>query len=1221
MNKKILLLILCIISVSYPLFSEEDTMSSEEPQGSLNSLFDTLSEKKDKAISDSTSNIESEDQEVLEEESPALTITQQIALMEITHFSMDKLRRWVLGLNLSAQGEREALQKRLLEYYDIPLEFLEAPVIEVEEQEDNIIRIVSADSLKSVSISVINETYLSAQGSVFVELPGDGEQWLAANSIIYNKDLDIATAYGNVSFKSVDNTSDSPITGGYVSVLGSGESTIILDGSTSVGESAMLLQGEDFYIDGETIILNPGEVSLRKGTITSDPHDDPYYRIQANRARSYSDGTFYLQGAALYLGRVPTFYFPAFIYPGKSFSFHPSFGIDSTYGFYFNTTTYLWGRHSGVSRQADNESGTSLFNFISDNSGDQYYDLRGFYVEPRDTQSPREEWAEKTGSSLALVADYYTRSGLFLGVFYEKTKKLGPFSKIQLGGGLANSYHIYKNIDESFSRFVPGTTNRTRFYTYFLGSKIPFRFFWDINLAVSLGKVSGSIKLPYYSDPYLESQFAIGRYFEERKQDITLGELLFNPLSSTSRDIERKKSSLNWSMNLSWNPRFSHQLIKGFRLSAFEINLLWRQQTLSPQPTHIGSSVLYNESIYLPKTLQLPLISMQLGGVIFKGSIKNTSNNTVDRKAIISEKPVTAESIINTHRESVSVMYSDEELAKRDDTNYMSTNGLTHRGLQPYDYISLPYSKPWSKPKTSYKLKEYFSNSLEYRSSLKSETLYHFNFTTLNPEEQIMSYKHYAEYNFKGDLSITYKAKFIEDLFTVSNKMSLSGKYKNYFDRSTMVDENGELLLPDSKWDSITKDEEKSTYFWIKNSLSVTMRPFFVNDYWGESFITYSLQQNIFDYEYDFEEEMYLPTWHSWSSKEVTNHTVEGALIFDSPYVRGELKTTSSLPPRNNLQQAILPKLSFFMGEYLTLMADTSISRVGSRKEEESPYTFTDWTQQDYNITLFGDFPIMSFSEKLTFGVGENKGDIFSTTTLDFKLFNEKFLIKNLLLTDLKEQVINAYQLKLSLYNFETTYEFAKMGLQDDLKLINSSYRWEHTYNPKPFWRNRFYDITLKPDFLFSIDHLNKFNNSLTLGATIKFKIFEFLDLSFSAHSQNDATFKYFDGDGGFLVTDVLVDLFKSINFFHTPHREQSPFKLNSVDVSFIHYMRDWTFTFSLKGDFTYRVDYNDPNLSGFRWIPEYVFAVQWTPLKEMSYNARIYKDDNGEIIIENEKK
>ncbi len=1211
MNKKILLLLfIYLFSISFFLIGEDESKDSE---GSVSSFFDKISTMKEEESSDDESLIEPKEDIVL-------TVTQQIALMEINHFSMEKLRRWLLGLSLSAQGDRPTLQKRLLEYYEIPFEFLDAPAIEVENQEDNTIRIVSADSLNSITVSAINETYLSVQGSVFIELPGEGEQWLSANSIIYNKDLDIATAYGNVSFQSPDNTSDSPITGGYVSIIGSGDSTVILDGSTSIGESDMLLQGEDFYIDGETIILKSGEVSLRKGTITSDPHDDPYYRIQANRARTYADGTFYLQGASLYLGRIPTFYFPAFIYPGKSFSFHPSFGIDSTYGFYMNTTTYLWGKHSGVSQRKDNESGTSLFNFISDNSGEHYYDLRGFFVEPRDTKSPREEWADETGSSLALVADYYTRSGLFLGVFYEKTKKFGPFSKIQIGGGLANSYHIYKNIDESFSRFVPGTTDRTRFYTYFLGSKIPFRFFWDINLAVSLGKVSGSIKLPYYSDPYLESQFAIGRYFEERRQDITLGELLFNPLSSTSRDIDRKKSSLNWSMNLSWNPRFSHQLIKGFRLSAFEINLLWRQQSLSPQPGHIGGSVLYNESMYLPKTLQLPLISMQLGGVIFKGSIR-PSNSTVDRKAVISENPVAAESIINTHRESVSLLYSEDELSKRVREGQVSSDSLKHRGLRPYDYIVLPYKKPWTKPQTSYKLKEYFSNSLEYRSSLKSETLYHFNFTTLNPEEQIMSYKHYAEYNFKGDLSVTYKAKFIEDLFSVTNKLNLSGKYKNYFDRSTLVDENGELLMPDSKWESITKDEERNTYFWIKNSLSVIMRPFFVSDYWGDSYVSYTLQQNIFDYEYDFEEERYMPTWHRWSSKEVTNHSLEGALIFDSSYVRGELKATSSLPPRNNLQQSLSPSLSFFMGEYLTLIGDTSISRVGSRKEEESPYTFTEWTQQDYNITLLGDFPLVSFSERLTFGVGENEGDVFSTTTLDFKLFNEKFYIKNLLLTDIKEQTIDAYQLKLSLYNFETTYEFAKIGLLNELRLVNSSYRWEHTYNPKPFWRNRFYDITLKPDFLFSIDHLNKFNNSLTLGATIKFKIFEFLDLSFSAHSQNDATFKYFNGDGGFLVTDVLVDLFKSINFFYTPHREESPFKLNSVDLSFIHYMRDWTFTFSLKGDFTYRVDYNDPTLSGFRWIPEYIFAVQWTPLKEMSYNARIYKDDNGEIIIENEKK
>ncbi len=1216
MDKKVLLLLILMFTTGFLLFSEENVpvddnnTTSSEPQKT--SLFDRISVEKEKV-----------QEEGIEDETavPVLNTAQQIALMEINHFSIEKLRRWVLGLQLPASGTRENLQNQLLQYYDIPASYLDTPVVDLSESEDDVIQIVSADNLESVTVEAINETYLSIQGSVFIQLPGDGDQWMSANSIIYNKDLNIATAYGNVSFQAPDNKSDSPITGGYVSIIGSSDSTIILDGSTSIGENDSLLSGQDFYIQGETILLQNGEVSLRRGSITSDPNDEPYYRIEASRAQTYTDGTFYLQGAALYLGRVPTFYFPFFVYPGKTFSFHPSFGIDSTYGFYMNTTTYVWGKHSKVSAKVDGGN-TSIFNFISDSSGDRYYDMSGFYMEPRQTQPARERWAEETGSSLALVADYYTRSGLFAGAFYEKSKKVGPLSSMALSGGIANSYHIYKNGDASYSRFAPGTTERTRFYTYFLGTKIPFRFFWDINLAISLGKVSGSFKMPYYSDPYFEGQFATGRFLEERKQDLTLGELLFNPMSS-SREIDRKKTSFQWGLNLSWNPRFSHKLIKGFRVSAFEVNLLWRQYSLSPQPEHIGSSVLYDETVYLPKTLRLPLVSMQLGGTIFEGSIKR-SEPKIDRKKVSNSETLSSEeSLPNSHRESIAEAYSPESMDNRLSQNETSFDiaGLANRGLKPYDYIGLKYKNPWEKPTSPYMIKEIFSHSLVYRSTGKSENLYHFNYTTLNPEENIMSYKNYAEYNFKGDLSITYKAKFIEDLISLENKVSLSGKYQNYFDRSTMVDENGELFLTDSKWDSITKDQERNTYFWIKNSLSATLRPFFVSDMWGESFITYSLKQNIFDYDYDKEEEVFTPVWHGWTSKEVTNHTLNGSLIFNSKYFRGELNANTSLPPRNNLQQMISPTLSFFMGEYLTLTGDTSFSRVGARPEEESAYTFTKWTQQDYSFTLTGDFPHVYFSEKLTFGVGENKGDVFSTTTLDFKLLQEKFLIKQLLLTDLKEQTISAYQLRLSLYNFESTYEFAKMGVSNDLQLVTSSYRWEHTYNPTPFWRNRFYDITLKPDFLFSIDHLNKFNNSLTIGATIKFKIFEFMDLSFSAHSQNDATFKYFDGTGGFLVKDVLVDVFKSINFFYTPHREESPFKLNSVDLSFIHYMRDWTFTFSLKGDFTYKVDYVDPTLSGFQWIPEYVFAVQWTPLNEMSYNARLYKDEYGEIIIENEKK
>ena len=100
-----------------------------------------------------------------------------------------------------------------------------------------------------------------------------------------------------------------------------------------------------FFTTGEEIYLSPSPrtISFEKGVITTNK-EQAYFSIAAKRLFLIDGGDFFVTNATFKLGRVPVLWTPAFYYPGRTFIFNPALGYDSDRGFFFATTTELFGK-------------------------------------------------------------------------------------------------------------------------------------------------------------------------------------------------------------------------------------------------------------------------------------------------------------------------------------------------------------------------------------------------------------------------------------------------------------------------------------------------------------------------------------------------------------------------------------------------------------------------------------------------------------------------------------------------------------------------------------------------------------------------------------------------------------------------------------------------------------------------------------------------------------
>ena len=137
-----------------------------------------------------------------------------------------------------------------------------------------------------------------------------------------------------------------------------------------------------------------------------------------------------------------------------------------------------------------------------------------------------------------------------------------------------------------------------------------------------------------------------------------------------------------------------------------------------------------------------------------------------------------------------------------------------------------------------------------------------------------------------------------------------------------------------------------------------------------------------------------------------------------------------------------------------------------------------------------------------------------------------------------------------------------------------------------------------------------------TFAPKIIFNIHEFWDFSFGASSRNDVIARYFQKALHLPVvipgnTNVFTDLLHSFYFGNRAKREASGFKLQSLDIGFTHYLKDWTLKLNCEIKPQQKTE---GKRKYYVFTPTITFAVEWKPIGDIKVEA---KKKDGKFSVE----
>jgi len=435
-----------------------------------------------------------------------------------------------------------------------------------------VLKIVSSDLVN------INENEVILNGSVELNFTSleENAKILKADRIILNIEEKTLIAYNNVSFTSEDNDNQK-IEADVVYYNWETGNIKVLGGEVESQRENSEGQTISFYAKGDSLsyLGNSEGFLLEQGRITTS-QDDPYFSIDSSDMAILDEGDMFIRNATIKLGRVKLYYFPFFFYPGTTFVFNPAFGYSSTNGFFFNTTTELYGLYP-IKENEDQSSFATLLN--SDNGSEKVKDgLVYSSSKTLDNISDLEKWARESDSYFALFADSYEEQGSFIG-FQSENNLYNDILQISAQGGIA--YDI---------------KNET----------LPFRGFFDLQANLSLQNSSFELNFPYFSDSTVKSD-----YFN-RLNTYSFDSFLNNDQSFPSDYSTVTSYEVSFEGN--WKPDVSalSPLITSFEISKFDFMGLYEYQKVDDEYTY----VLDNYS---------PEINMELKGTLF--DIKKTVEN------------------------------------------------------------------------------------------------------------------------------------------------------------------------------------------------------------------------------------------------------------------------------------------------------------------------------------------------------------------------------------------------------------------------------------------------------------------------------------------------------------------------------------------------------------------------------------------------------------------
>ena len=1084
------------------------------------------------------------------------------------------------------------------------------------------------------------------EGSVSVTVQkGNTTNEIKADKIVYDRKTEMLYADGNVEILMRSGSSGNDA---------ATATSLIMNTSTLEGifDNGRIVQKQSDALNlpaGSTLIVfseifgkgNENVITFKNSSLTFCDEDPPHWHIDATRTWLLPGGEFAFFNALLYVGVIPVLYFPAFYYPKDELIFNPVFNDEKRNGYSVQTTTYLWGRKpldksnnnsssssSSDSSQKDSTSAESLkavYNFVKPSTLKEQV-REGIVLHNLD-----EDFKGDSTHYVKLMADWYSNLGYMVGVDGVINPLPGYISRLNFNTYLGFSNTVFKGTGDELEYYpysASGVTYKDE--SSFLGLKMPFRY--ALNFDMQLSKpFQFSLSFPVYSDPYFSGDFISGR--QETMDWISY---LLENAKSTDNDKDKKEqtttasevSSFQWKSTSSFSPTipaFMKPYLSSLSFSMSNFVNISSKNTVFTYKEKDENNVekdvyTYNEKLfekdwttytpmrrfYYPSLVTPVQTNISASGTIFQWPFKKESTSKTPSYVISINKP----DELKTEKELEEDRNKAEEEAKKEAGETVEEKAeekaeekeekedVFEYYLPDLDYTA---SKDTVNDGISYKLTYSFGLNLTTQMSYSDTNLRTSDDFDWNNVRSSM-------YNMKLPLSLSSLFGYGGNFFTVENKFSFSPVFQDH----PFISEDEEYGYSVSEIKKIRLADIKSESRDVINTNAVTLRPFVYYPTFSETNIAWNSSIRMYRRTYigdadtpDWEE--HYTDWTDEDSITVNSLSTDvRAKEFNNKFTQS-LRLEMIMPPLRKKYTTTftlgVPYASASVSAGFEEIRDEDYKKMNEKDKEK--YKGEEWKKtplnQSFSLTLFDSK--FKFTENYTHNIEDDHPESLklSASGLGIQL-----------------SYIQSYVLG---YDFDPLkgWTLPKDATDEDKEFLPYSLSLSYSLPGNNFstWFNRVtYSLGLSTSIV--ADLLRPTNSYFLFTPSVKFKVHEFCDITFSASTRNSVLYWYFHNEEGDLYSEwggfpgnVLKDLCDSFRFDDEEKRQNSGFKLKSFNMTVSHDLHDWKANMTMKIE-PRIITENGKKMYDFK--PYITIGVVWNPMESMKTTII---DDYGEWKLE----